>query len=110
MTRFENANFVIDMLSLVERRDRKELYALYHPDVEFHWPPGLPYGSVFAGAAAAEASERFAAIWMPLQPDEETRRMDPRVIATGDDGRVVVHYMWRGVDQSGRRFATETLG
>jgi ketosteroid isomerase-like protein len=110
MTQSENASFIMNLLSLVERRDLEELFASYHPDVEFQWPPGLPYSGVFTGAAVAEISERFAAIWTPLQPDERTRRMDPRVIATGDGGRVVVHYMWRGIDRSGHRFATETLG
>jgi ketosteroid isomerase-like protein len=54
-------------------------------------------------------NEAFAQIWFPLQPDAETRRMDPRVLATGNDGRVIVNYLWRGLHPRGRRFETETL-
>jgi hypothetical protein len=52
---------------------------------------------------------RFGAIWTPLQPTPLERRMDPRVVATGEGGRVVVNYVWRGLDGQGRRFETETL-
>jgi ketosteroid isomerase-like protein len=105
----ENADFVLQMLQLLEGRELDRLGELYHPEIEFHWPPGLPYSGHFVGAAVAQMSERFAATWLPLQPTRETRRMDPRVVATGDDSRVVINYMWRGLDSQGRRFETETL-
>lgn len=35
--------------------------------------------------------------------------MNPRVVATSDDGHVIVHYIWKGLDSKGRRFETETL-
>ena len=105
----ENADFVLQMLQTIEGRQLDRLEDMYHPEVEFHWPPGLPYSGDFAGPAVAQMSERFAATWLPLQPTQETRRMDPRVVATGDEGRVVINYMWRGLDSQGRRFETETL-
>jgi ketosteroid isomerase-like protein len=96
-------------LHAIEERRNDRIAELYHPQIEFHWPPGLPYSGDFKGAAVAEMNERFAATWMPLQSTEETRRMNPRVVATNDDGRVIVHYIWKGLDAAGRRFATETL-
>lgn len=56
-----------------------------------------------------EMSNRFAVTWMPLQPNEDTRRMNPRVVAAGDNGHVVVNYLWKGLDAEGRRFETEVL-
>jgi uncharacterized protein len=109
VSRQESASFVLDMLHMIEERQLERLPDLYHSEIEFHWPPGLPYSGDFSGPAVAKMSERFAATWMPLQPTEETRRMDPRVVAAGDDGRVVVNYMWRGRDAEGRHFQTETL-
>jgi ketosteroid isomerase-like protein len=105
----ENAELVIELLHMIEQRQLDRLAAFYHPEIEFHWPPGLPYSGDFAGPAVADMSERFAATWMRLQPTEETRRMNPRVVATGEDGRVIVHYVWKGRDAKGRQFETETL-
>jgi ketosteroid isomerase-like protein len=100
---------VADALNAVEQRDRERLMNLYHPEIEFRWPPALPYGGTFRGREVIEMSRRFAAIWDPLQRTEEDRRLDPKVIATGEDGRVVVNYRWKGRDGVGRRFETETL-
>jgi ketosteroid isomerase-like protein len=104
-----DATVVLELLHAIEERHNDRITELYHPQIEFHWPPGLPYSGDFKGPAVAEMNERFAATWMPLQPTEETRQMDPRVVATNDDGRVIVHYVWKGLDAAGRRFATETL-
>jgi ketosteroid isomerase-like protein len=109
MSAQDNARFVLDMLRMIEERQLEGLPALYHPQIEFHWPPGLPYSGDFSEPAVGAMSERFAATWMPLQPSAETRRMNPRVVAAGDDGHVVVNYMWRGLDAEGRYFETETL-
>ncbi len=99
---------VMAVLSAVERRDTARLPAMYHPEITFHWPPGLPYAGSFRGPEVGPMSETFAAIWGPLQPTERERRMDPRIVASaGDD--VVVHYGWRGRDPAGRTFETETL-
>lgn len=109
MTKDSAVDVVLAVLTSVERRDRERL-GLYHPEIEFRWPPSLPYGGTFRGETeVAEMVKRFGAIWMPLQPTPEERRLDPRVVATGEEGRVVVNYIWRGLDQQGRRFATETL-
>jgi ketosteroid isomerase-like protein len=105
----KNANVVLQILHAIEERQLDRLSTLFHPEIEFHWPPGLPYSGDFKGPAVAEMNERFAATWMPLQPTEETRRMNPRVVATNDDGRVIIRYVWKGLDSNGRRFATETL-
>lgn len=105
----KNANVVMQILHAIEERRFDRLPALYHPEIEFHWPPGLPYSGDFTAAAVAEMNERFAATWLPLQPTEEMRRMNPRVVAMNDDGHVIVHYVWKGLDANGRRFETETL-
>jgi ketosteroid isomerase-like protein len=105
----ENADLVLQILHIIEQRQFDRLPDLYHPAIEFHWPPGLPYSGYFTGPTVAEMSRRFAETWLPLQPTEETRRMDPRLIAAGDNDRVVVNYLWKGLDAKGRRFETETL-
>lgn len=105
----DNAAVMLEILRVIEHRELDRLPDLFHPELEFYWPPGLPYSGEFRGAALAHMNELFAATWMPLQPTPESRRMDPRVVATGDDGRVIVHYVWRGQAPDGSRFETETL-
>ena len=105
----ENAAVMLEILRVIEHRELDRLPDLFHPELEFHWPPGLPYSGEFRGPSLGQMNELFAATWMPLQPTPETRRMDPRVVATGEDGRVVVHYVWRGQAADGQRFETETL-
>ena len=51
----------------------------------------------------------FAAAWDPVQPTDETRRIEKRVIAS-NDVEVVVHYHQRGTDRSGRSCDSEVLG
>jgi ketosteroid isomerase-like protein len=105
----QSVEIVTRVLTAVEQRQTDSLRALYHPQIEFHWPPGLPYGGSFVGAAVAGMQKRFREIWDPLQPTEERRRMDFRIVATGQDGRVCVNYLWKGVDALNRRFETLTL-
>lgn len=105
-----DADVVMEILQAIERRELDRLTDLYHPEIEFHWPPGLPYSGDFKGDAVRTMNARFAATWMPLQPTAETRQMNPRVVATSPDGRVIGHYLWKGLDAQGRRFETETLG
>jgi ketosteroid isomerase-like protein len=100
---------VMDALHAVEERQRDQLAALYHPEIEFNWPPGLPYSGRFTGPAVEEMTQRFAATWVPLQPTEETRRMRPQILAMGENGRVIVNYLWKALDTKGRRFETEVL-
>jgi hypothetical protein len=100
--------FVLDVLRAVEERDIERLPSMYHPEIEFHWPPALPYGGVFKGAEVGPMSQTFAGIWGPLQPTEQERRMNARVVAS-DGPDVVVNYCWRGRDAAGRTCAIETL-
>jgi ketosteroid isomerase-like protein len=104
-----NAKFMLTLLAAIERRDLELVRKLYHPDIEFHWPPGLPYSGVFKGETVAKMQECFASVWFPLQPTAERRRMDSRVVATSPDGRVVVNYIWKGESPDGVAFETETL-
>jgi ketosteroid isomerase-like protein len=105
-----NAKVVLTVLDAVERRDRELLQKLNHPDVEFHWPPGFPYSGAHKGETVAKMQGSFASIWIPLQPTEESRRMEPHVLATGPQGRVIVNYIWKGLSRDGVRFETETMG
>jgi hypothetical protein len=100
---------MLTMLGAVERRDGGLLQQLYHPEVEFFWQPGLPYGGSFKGASVAKMHETFSSIWLPLQPTEERRRMDGRVMATSEAGRVIINYTWKGLSADGTSFETETL-
>jgi ketosteroid isomerase-like protein len=99
---------VLDVLDAVERRDAPRLAELYHPDIEFHWPPSLPYSGVHRGAAVSGMSLRFAQVWLPLQPTENERRMDPLVVAA-QGSEVVVRYSWKGRDAAGTVFETPTM-
>src|SRR6266496_1229810 len=66
----------------VERRDLEALEALYHPEVEFHWPPSLSYGGSARGREVFHPKRRtWGETWNPLQPTERERKMDPRVVA-----------------------------
>jgi uncharacterized protein len=99
---------VLNVLDAVEKRDAARLVQLYHPDIEFHWPPGLPYSGVHRGAAISAMQMSFAQIWLPLQPTENERRMEPLVVAA-QDADVVVRYRWKGRDAAGNVFETPTL-
>ena len=105
----QSVEIVTQVLAAVEQRRGDRLAALYHPQIEFHWPPGLPYSGTFVGVQVAQMQRRFHEVWSALQPTEEVRRMDFQVIATGADGRVVASYRWKGIDRQGRGFETLTL-
>ncbi len=111
MTRPASAGIVMAAFAAVEERDERRLAELYHPKVEFHWPPSLPYGGSIHGAAALQAGDRtgFDQIWDPLQPTRHERRMDPRVVAATDQ-EVVVLWHQRGLTPAGQRLDMETLG
>src|SRR5215831_12281232 len=78
-----STDIVMAAFAAVERRDERRLAELYHPEIEFHWPPSLPYGGSSRGAAALRADDRtgFDQVWDPLQPTRQERRMDRRVVA-----------------------------
>jgi ketosteroid isomerase-like protein len=105
-----SVEIVTQVLTAVEQRQADRLIALYHPQVEFHWPPGLPYSGSFVGAEVMPMHRRFGEVWFPLQPTQEFQRMDFRVIATGDDGTVVVSYRCKGVDTQGCCFEAPVIG
>lgn len=104
----DNADVVLRAIHALEERRMDDLHELYQPDIEFHWQPGLPYEGDHSGPGVAAMTETFAATWSPLQPDPQTRRMDPKIVAV-QDKHVVASYMWRGVDGHGNKFETETL-
>lgn len=108
MERTKNEEIVLATIKAVEERDFEALEHLYHPQIEFNWPPGLPYSGRFNAAEVPDMTMRFAAVWEPLQPTDVEKRMDPIVVASAGD-TVVVEYIWRAVDTTGRRFETSTL-
>ena len=111
MSRQESIAIVLEAFRAVESRDEERLRALYHPEVEFHWPPSLQYGGTFRGAglAATRQGPTWDAIWDPLQPTEAERRLDPRVVAASDE-EVVVLWRQRGVSPTGERIDQPVLG
>jgi ketosteroid isomerase-like protein len=105
-----NEALVLDMFRAVEERDVERILEIYHPDVEFVWPPSLPgYGGTYRGPEVLDMNVAFASAWDPVQPTGETRRIEKRVIAS-NDVEVVVHYHQRGIDPSGRSCDSEVLG
>jgi ketosteroid isomerase-like protein len=96
MSRKENVDIVLAAFRAVERRDRAALNALYHPEVEFHWPPSL------AEFAMVES-------WNVVQPTADQRRIDPRVVAASDR-EVVVLWRFRGVSPAGEQLDMPVLG
>lgn len=86
-----NAQVVLAVIRAVEERDPDALFELYHDDVELHDAPSLPYTYTARGTSAMREQLETAAettwlgTWGPLQPTEEERRMDPRVVATNGD-------------------------
>ena len=99
---------VLNAIRCVERRDVAELARLYHADIEFWWPPGLPYSGRHAGTEVDAMGRIFAGLWAPLQPTEAERAMDPVVVAV-DGERVVVEYQWRARAANGAPFETSVL-
>ena len=91
----ENIDVMLGIFSAIERRDFQRLLDFCQPDVEFLWPPSLPYAGGERGA--------WAQTWVPLQPTETERRMDPRVVAASGN-EVVVLWHQRGVSRAGDRF------
>ncbi len=96
----ENADTILGIFKAIERRDFERLLDLCQPDVEFVWPPSLPYAGGERGA--------WAQTWIPLQPTETERRMDPRVVAAAGN-EVVVLWQQRGISPAGDRFEGPVL-
>jgi hypothetical protein len=106
---------VLRTIRAVERRDARALLALYHPEVEMHHAPSLPYGGTRSGLNDIRQdiehnSERtWLGTWGPLQPTQEERSIDPRVVAA-TDREVVVLYRQRALDPAGERFDAPVIG
>jgi ketosteroid isomerase-like protein len=107
MTIEANVLLLLDVFSAIEQRNDQRFRELVHPEFEIHWPPSLPYGGISRGLA--HEAPRWSETWIPLQPTEAERRMDPRVVAASED-EVVVLWRQRGVTPSGDRFDGEVLG
>jgi len=97
----ENRKLLLSVFSAIEQRNDQRFSELLHPDFEIHWPPSLPYGT--------GKSRTWTDTWNPLQPTEQERRMDPRVVAANED-EVVVLWRQRGLSRSGDRFDGDVLG
>jgi ketosteroid isomerase-like protein len=109
-----NIELVLETIRAVEQRDAQALFELYHPDVEFHDAPSLPYGGTrrgrddILGALEREPERTWLGTWGPLQPTEAERATDPRVVAA-NDSEVVVLYRQRAVDYAGNAFDAPVL-
>src|SRR5262245_11401835 len=103
----KNVEVMLKIFSAIERRDLQRALELFHPDVEFYWPPSLPYGGTSRGLKIN--SPTWVETWNPLQPTETERRMDPRVVAASAE-EIVVLWQQRGVSPAGERIETPVLG
>lgn len=102
-----NTQVLGQIFEAIERRDAARLAELCQPNVEFVWPPSLPYGN--PGRAAGVAADQWASTWVPLQPTAAERALDLRVVASAGD-EVVGLWRQRGVSPRGERFDGEVLG
>lgn len=101
-----NVEVILEIFRAIERRDQQRMFDLVHPDAEFLWPPSLPY----AGARHPKpGGPGWGATWIPLQPSEVDRQLEPRVVAASDE-EVVIHWRQKGVTPSGDRIDTPVLG
>jgi len=97
----ENAELMLEVFRAIEQRDAQRVFSLCHSDVEFLWPPSLPY--------AGGARGGWAETWVPLQPTQAEQRMDPRIVAATEQ-EVVVLWQQRGLSPKGERLDTPVLG
>jgi ketosteroid isomerase-like protein len=102
-----NIDTVMAVFTAVEQRDDGALARACQSDVEFCWPPSLPYGGSVRGLA--RPGEGWAAHWDRLQPTADLRRLRARVIAAADH-EVVVLWRQRGLAPSGDSLDSEVLG
>ncbi len=106
-----NVDTMLTIFRSIEERkaqqpDFEQRLQLVHPDVEFHWPPALPYGGVHR---LTSAGHNWGDTWDPLQPTDAERKLDPRVVAASDS-EVVILWHQRGVSCCGDRLDVEVLG
>jgi ketosteroid isomerase-like protein len=109
-----NVQAMLEIFHLIETRDPSNQantqrgLELLQPDVEFHWPPSLPYGGSSRGLQDTK-HPTWGETWTPLQPTKLERRMDPRVVGVNGN-EVVILWHQRGLSPSGERCDTEVLG
>jgi ketosteroid isomerase-like protein len=101
------ADVVLQAFRAVEGRDHAALVALYHPDVESHEAPSLPYGGMSRGKERVAADLGWLETWGPLQPTAAETSMDPRLISAAGEEVVVLQ---RAVGSAGERFDAPVLG
>jgi ketosteroid isomerase-like protein len=110
-----DAEVVLGVIRAVQERDGEKLFELYHEDVQLHEASSLPYGGVVDGMPSLKEQletapeETWLGTWGPLQPTEQERRFDPRVLAE-NDGEVVVQYWMRAVAPDGERWESPVIG
>jgi ketosteroid isomerase-like protein len=102
-----SAEAVLAVFAAVEQRDEEAFARACQPDVEFCWPPSLPYGGTARGLAGRGGG--WAAYWDWLQPTAAQRRLDPRVAAAAGP-QVAVLWRQRGLTPAGESLDTEVLG
>jgi uncharacterized protein len=108
----KNVEVMLNIFSAIEQRgsqrlDPQRALEFFHPDVEFHWPPSLPYGGTSRGLKVDRPT--WDKTWDSLQPTEAERRLYPRVVAASDE-EVVVLWQQMGVSPSGDKIDTPVLG
>ncbi len=97
---------MLEVFRAIERRDQRRMFDLVHSDAEFLWPPSLPYAEA---RNPKPGGPGWGATWIPLQPNEADRRLEPRVVAASDE-EVVIHWRQKGVSPAGDRIDTPVLG
>src|SRR5258708_18047625 len=102
-----SAEAVVAVFAAVEQRDDEAFARACQPDVEFCWPPSLPYGGTARGLAGRGGG--WTAYWDWLQPTAAQRRLDPRVVAAAGP-QVAVLWRQRGLTPAGESLDTQVLG
>lgn len=102
----KNIGVMLEIFRAIERRDQQRMLDLVHPDAEFLWPPSLPYA---AARNPKPGGPGWSATWIPLQPGESDRHLEPRVVAASEE-EVVIHWRQKGVSPGGDRVDTPVLG
>jgi ketosteroid isomerase-like protein len=103
----ENAELLLRIFRAVEQRD-PEIFGMYHPDVEFHEAPSLPFGGTYRGMdAVLRHADLWRKTWDPLQTEAE-RRTDARIVADAND-EVVALWRQKAVTPTGQRLDSPVL-